>query len=100
MTRAALALALLALPAHAGDTAPLSDTLVEPRYRLTVIEEAVIGPLWVQDDARSWAILAAWAAGPDALAPEPPVAPVPLPPTILPLAMGIMALLIWKGLRQ
>jgi hypothetical protein len=85
--------------AFAAGDAPLSDHLVEPAYRLTVIEEAVLGPLWpAPDDERSWAILRAWAAGPDAAVAEPAPAPAPVPWAGAMMAGGLAALVAWRRL--
>lgn len=108
MTRI-LAILLLVTPAHAG-TSPSAD-LGEPSPLCVEMEAALeLPPLafadlhpdafaqfrgmvlelcGTPDDARSWAILRAWADGPDAVV---EATPVPLPPTITALLLG------WAGL--
>lgn len=94
MTHSALALLLLTLPAHAGDTAPGAPLWPEePRYEATVIEVATIGPLWGCMDAGACCGVhvdcGGWMDDP---------APVPLPPTLLLLTAAIAALAL-KGKR-
>ena len=84
-------------PTMAGDNAPI-NWAVEGPYRQTVIEEAIVGPytpgrLWIVDERGDCGVAwncGSWWTGVDA-EPESP-APVPLPPAVWLLAMGLAAL--------
>lgn len=111
MIRSALALASIAAPTLAG-TAPEAD-LTAPIPLREEIELALDLPTGAFDglhpdafaqfqamvadlcrpphDARSWAILRAWAAGPDV-----PPAPVPLPPAGWMLTAAVAAIAAWR----
>lgn len=79
-----MALLLLALPAYAGDDAPTQWAVMQPYregpYRVHVHEVA-------PDDARSWAILRGWMAGPDVPVQTAPV-PLPSPGLMMIAALG------------